>query len=117
MPRILLVPVLVAMLAVPAAAAERRCGWLQNPTPANLWLTDPDGTWIIAMQGGPPAPGADKLDQLPEAQFVKTNGPYGYRCACLSATYDKAAQRVTVISAVEPLALDSCRRDPRLPDP
>ena len=29
------------------AGAERRCGWLSNPTPANYWLSDRDGEWTI----------------------------------------------------------------------
>lgn len=31
---------------------ETRCGWLTNPTPANMWLQDRDAQWIIGMQGG-----------------------------------------------------------------
>ncbi len=45
----------LACLALPAHAAakvERRCGWFENPTPANATLTDRDGTWEIASQGG-----------------------------------------------------------------
>jgi hypothetical protein len=35
-----------------ASALERRCGWLDNPSPANWWLVDKDGTWILMEQGG-----------------------------------------------------------------
>jgi hypothetical protein len=41
-----------ASLAAVPALAERRCGWLENPTPANYCLTDRDGEWTIGVQGG-----------------------------------------------------------------
>jgi hypothetical protein len=52
--KLLIIPALISGLsifALPANAAETRCGWLQNPTPANWWLTDRDGTWTISAQG------------------------------------------------------------------
>jgi hypothetical protein len=42
----LLLPILTTCLVFAAAHpafAEKRCGWFQNPTPANAWLTDKDG--------------------------------------------------------------------------
>ena len=33
------------------AGAERRCGWISNPTPANYWLSDRDGEWTIMGRG------------------------------------------------------------------
>src|SRR6266536_2441789 len=30
---------------------ETRCGWFSNPTPANAWLWDREGEWIIGVQG------------------------------------------------------------------
>ena len=50
-------PVLSPAIAANARRAERRCGWYENPTPGNVTLTDRDGTWIIAMQGGHEAKG------------------------------------------------------------
>ena len=51
-----LICTLLTLLALPASAApakvERRCGWFENPTPANATLTDRDGVWEIASQGG-----------------------------------------------------------------
>ncbi|MGO4778074.1 DUF4087 domain-containing protein, partial [Lysobacter sp. 2RAB21] len=48
-------PVLEAMAkgksASAKAAVENRCGWFVNPSPANAWLIDRDGEWIIATQG------------------------------------------------------------------
>ncbi|CRY57953.1 Uncharacterised protein [Yersinia pseudotuberculosis] len=40
-----------------ANSAERRCGWFENPTPANATLTDRDGMWEIGTQGGYQAKG------------------------------------------------------------
>ena len=49
----LVVTVLSAGCAIASPeAAERRCGWLQNPTPSNWWLEDKDGVWVLATQGG-----------------------------------------------------------------
>lgn len=49
------------LLALPAIAAEQRCGWLDNPTPANLWLRDRDGQWTLSEQGLYEGPGIDNL--------------------------------------------------------
>lgn len=35
-----------------ADKTELRCGWFDNPSPANATLLDGDGEWIIGMQGG-----------------------------------------------------------------
>ena len=47
---------IAAMLALAApaqtpAGAERRCGWLANPTPGNFWLTDRQGEWTAGRAG------------------------------------------------------------------
>ena len=31
--------------------AVQRCGWWDNPSPGNVWLTDRQGQWTIAIQG------------------------------------------------------------------
>jgi hypothetical protein len=94
------------------AKAAKRCGYLDNPTPANWWLTDRDGEWLIGAQGGYQAEG---LEVLPESFFeqgwVRTNGWYGYRCACLTVTTDRAAKRVVRVISGEPLAIKRCTRD------
>lgn len=107
-----------ALLVNPLPAApksvktEKRCGYLANPTPANWWLTDRDGEWLIGAQGGYQA---DGLDVLPESFFeqgwVRTNGWYGYRCACLTATINRAEKRIVRILSGEPLAMKRCTRD------
>jgi len=81
--------IFLATMSVPSMA-EYRCGWLENPTPGNWWLTDRDRAWIISMQGMYSL--ADEYwDFLPtpkQSQFVSTNlnGNYGYSCACLHVT-------------------------------
>ncbi|CAK7256682.1 protein of unknown function [Shinella sp. WSC3-e] len=46
-----------------AEAAETRCGWLQNPTPANWWLDDSEGTWTLMTQGAGNEPAG--FDRIP----------------------------------------------------
>src|SRR5687768_1799225 len=74
---------------------ERRCGWLQNPTPANWWLVDRDGEWILGVQGGYQAPGMDGMPDMSARGWVETNGHYGYGCACMSVTTSRRTGRVT----------------------
>ncbi len=112
----------LAFLALTGSAAsqipatERRCGWLDNPTPANWWLTDRDGEWTIAVQGGRQAPGLDALPDMTTRGWVRTNaGSYGYGCACLDVVTDRRTMRITRIASGRPLPLAQCRRDRALP--
>jgi hypothetical protein len=34
------------------SAVQTRCGWFINPSPANAWFMDPEGDWLIGLQGG-----------------------------------------------------------------
>jgi hypothetical protein len=90
----------------------RRCGWIDNPTPANLSLVDRDGEWLIGVQGGYEAHG-----EMPDfrAAWVETNGHHGYGCACMLAIADEASRRILEYRDVEVLPLARCRTDPRLP--
>jgi hypothetical protein len=100
-----------------AADAEKRCGWLENPTPGNWWLKDGHGPWIIAEQGGPSADGAERLSTPPAERFVATNRSYGYFCACVTGTFDSNAGRVTRIDEALTLELSVCKADRALPAP
>lgn len=114
----LALPTLLACLALaaPAEAAERRCGWYHNPTPGNHWLTDRDGQWILGSQGGRETPGMDRVPDMSERQWVRTNGYYGYGCACL--TMDTGPRRqVLRIHSAEQLPLSRCQNDRALPRP
>ena len=92
--------------------AEMRCGWFSNPTPANASLFDRDGEWIIGVQGGHQAEG--DWPEFTAAQWVETNGHYGYGCACLKARVNSSTRRVIAIESAQARALSACRRDPAL---
>jgi hypothetical protein len=101
----------------PIAASARRCGWLHNPTPANWWLVDRDGEWILGAQGSEPVPGMDDMPDMSTAGWVETNGPHGYGCACMDMVVDPASGDVLRISAAKPKPLAQCRSDRKLPSP
>ncbi len=112
-----LVSVLMAMtalglIATAAGAAETRCGWIQNPTPRNWWLDDRDKTWTLMTQGsedeGPE--GMDLIPDLSEGEFVKTNGYYGYACACMKVETD-GGETITKILSFRQLKLSQCEND------
>jgi hypothetical protein len=103
-------------VATAAESAVRRCGWLSNPTPANWWLTDSQGEWILSTQGGDQAPGMDDLPDMSTAGWVETNGHYGYGCACMTITAD-ADGKVTRIADAKPKPLKQCQADRKLPKP
>ena len=112
----LLLPALLA-LPVAARAAERRCGWLENPTPANFSLRDRNGEWLLAKQGGYQAEGMDIMPDMTKAGWVETNVHYGYGCACLTVVTDRRRQQVTRILSAQPVPLARCRADQSLPRP
>ena len=105
-----------SLAAAPAARAARRCGWLVNPTPANWWLTDSEGQWILATQGADQAPGMDEMPDMSTAGWVETNGHYGYGCACMTIEAD-ADGTVTRVADAQPKPLRQCRSDRKLPRP
>lgn len=99
------------------AMAETRCGWLANPTPGNWWLTDAEGTWTLMVQGGRPAPGMDVMPDMTTRGWVKTNGNYGYGCACFEMSVDRASRRVIEVRSARALPLGRCEADRRLRSP
>jgi hypothetical protein len=116
--KLLIIPALISGLSIfdlPANATENRCGWLQNPTPANWWLTDRHGTWTISAQGGYQARGIDNMPPLSDREYVTTNGSYGYGCACLRVVTDRKQMRIISIQSGRQLPLKTCRQDPNLP--
>ena len=92
-----------------AAALETRCGWFENPTPANAWLVDRDGEWLIGAQGGYQAEG--DWPAFKNSQWVKTNINYGHGCACMKVTTDRAEKRILKIASATAKPLSACRRD------
>lgn len=102
--------------AEPAAvAAKLRCGWFENPTPANAWLTDRDGEWTIGVQGGHQAEGDWPV--FPRSRWVHTNGHYGYGCACMKVLADPETRLASRILSSSSRPLASCRKDRALTEP
>ncbi len=115
--KLLTIPALISCLpfVVAANATETRCGWLQNPSPANLWLTDRHGSWTITAQGGYQAAGIDNIPSMSDREYVTTNRSYGYACACLRVVADRNQMRIITIQSGRQLPLKTCRQDPNLP--
>lgn len=94
---------------------ELRCGWFSNPTPANAWLEDRDGEWIIGTQGGHQAEG--DYPEFKDEEWVKTNINYGYGCACIRAKVDFKTRYVLEIESSYSQPLSVCRKDRALKEP
>ncbi len=111
-------PARTPQIATGAGAApplENRCGWFHNPTPNNATLADRDGEWEVSSQGGHSAEGDWPV--FTDAQWKKTNGHYGYGCACMSMVVDRGDQRVLRIASATAKPLKACREDRALPKP
>lgn len=117
LPLLSLLLVLFSSLLIPTSswAIERRCGWLDNPTPANWFLQDAHASWTISAQGGFQAQGMDNIPDISEREYVKTNGNYGYACACMDVRTDRQRRRILSLKNFEQLPLQQCRRDAALP--
>lgn len=97
----------VAALCIVGAAAVKasdkaalRCGWLQNPSPQNASLSDRDGEWVISMRGRPVAQG--DWPEFGPSQWVRTNGHYGYGCACLRLVANAHTHELSQILSASP---------------
>ncbi len=88
---------------------EKRCGWFSNPTPANAWLIDPEDEWTISIQGGYQAEG--DWPAISGNQWVKTNGFYGYGCACMVVESDSETHNIIRIESANARPLSACRKD------
>lgn len=100
------------------AFAETRCGWLDNPTPANWWLVDADGEWTLSLQGrGDQDNGFYDApwDPAPKNSWIEINGSYGYGCACFEGSVDPKTGWALRVLSVTPLPLARCHADPALP--
>jgi len=105
------------LLLVPlmSFASEKRCGWLDNPSPAHLWLIDKDGSWSLSIQGGYSVDD-ESMDNIPwpsenEDEFVRTNNNYGFSCACLDVEVDRGKLVVLKVISGEHLLLKRCLED------
>jgi hypothetical protein len=127
MRRAIFLPALMLAAAFGATAAhaqrgvENRCGWYENPTPANHWLTDGTRQWIIGTQGGFQARGIERIPDLSSnsSRWIAThpNGSYGYGCVCMGVRTDRRNGRITQIHSARSVPLAQCRRDRRLREP
>jgi hypothetical protein len=94
---------------------ETRCGWLSNPTPANIWLNDRDGEWTIAVQGGYQLEKDWAWPKFKKGQWIVTNtGNHGYGCVCLQMRVNKETKHVLEIKSARPRPLAGCRKEPSL---
>lgn len=92
-----------------APAAALRCGWFVNPTPANAWLIDRDSEWTVGVQGEHQAEG--DWPQFADRDWVKTNGSYGYGCACMRVVTDASTRDVLKILSAQSKPLRACAKD------
>lgn len=100
--------------ALNSAVSETRCGWIENPTPANWWLTDNKGSWTMAVQGGYQAPGLDKLPDFGN-HWVRTNGYYGYGCGCMNVKTDSSSKKILNILSAKVQDIKVCEDDHNIP--
>ena len=108
---------LVGILAAGSAqAAENRCGWIENPTPGNWWLTDAEGQWTMMTQGSYEAAGMDTIGDISAGDYVATNGNYGYACGCMRVDTDGEGV-ITRIYSFRQIPLGKCESDGALPSP
>lgn len=115
---LLALPVLLLGAAPAAKKPEQICGWLANPTPGNWWITDREREWTLSTQGGPQAPGWEDVAYDPSAhEYVKTNGEYGYGCACARMTVNHRTGEIIRIYDVTARRLKQCRADRKLGRP
>ncbi len=122
MKKLIALSVLVLAPVFASATTDVRCGWYANPTPANHWITDGQGDWIIMSQGSHQAQGSETIAMNTEDKklWVKTSPTgYGYGCACATVTYDLVpGQKYQLVKSLRNLrqqALKICRTDKNLP--
>lgn len=113
MPRFLVVVLMLTGLPQ-AGLAETRCGWIDNPTPGNWWLTDADGPWTLATLGGDAIPGMEHVPDMTAGEWVSRNGNHGYGCACALLVTRSTDRKVLMIGWVKQLSLQTCNSDPKL---
>lgn len=118
--------IFLTMISLQANATEKRCGWLENPTPGNLWLTDSDGSWGILMQGRDTVLSDDEVDKVGAAmknkqEYVRTNRSYGFSCACMDVNTQAQSKMIIAVHHAEQLPLKTCLEDtaitPKIPLP
>jgi hypothetical protein len=104
-------------MSVAAQAAENRCGWVHNPSPANMYMEDRNKSWAISLQGIHLADGMENIPRFDKQSWKSYDGrrEYGYGCACMKVVTDRGQKRVTHIISGKSLPLRQCRADKALP--
>lgn len=107
---------LLLFMQFSAHGQEIRCGWLDNPTPGNLWLIDRDAEWNISQQGGRESEEIEKIidNSIDSSEIIHTNGNYGVRCACLSVEVDNKSKTIIKIYSFDLLKIKQCRDDKKI---
>jgi hypothetical protein len=105
----------VALGAQPEDKPALRCGWFENPTPGNAWLTDREAKWIVGIQGEHQAEG--DWPEFSSREWVAANRSHGYGCACLRVVVDQGTHEVRRILSATSRPLAVCRGDPALKEP
>ena len=110
MKSILLLTVFMATTSA-FAGAKTFCGWVDNPTPANVWMEDSLGSITISIQGGESADG--DLNVPTEYQY---NGWYGAGCGCMKAEVKVVnGERIaTKIISSKAKPLSACDKDKKI---
>ncbi len=96
-------------------SAQTLCGWLDNPTPANIRFINQDGSWSISTQGGENVD--DKsINQIfaamkNKSNFVRTNRNYGFTCVCLTVDINEKNHSIVKVHKAEQLLLKQCLED------
>lgn len=108
--------ILLLALPISAISAEKRCGWLENPSPANLWLIDSESEWTISIQGRGfiNEDSIEKMPSIEENEFVRTNGNYGFSCVCLNVKTDREKTEILDVYDGKQLPLKKCLEDPNI---
>lgn len=96
------------------AQFKLRCGWFENPTPANYSLYDREAEWLFGVQGGYQLEDFE-IPVFKKGQWVEgSNGSYGYGCACFEMRVDFETNHVLKIKKSYAKPLSACRKDKAL---
>ncbi len=116
MKKLLFISLIVSSLSVSAAqSAKTYCGWISNPTPANVWMEDAKGLLTISLQGGTQPEGVDLAPSAPGESLRYSGGPgsYGDSCGCIKAEVSVVDGERTVTKILKSKAkkLSACLTD------
>ncbi|ASP41794.1 hypothetical protein AMR47_08020 [Leptospira interrogans] len=111
---ILFISIFISPLFTKQDSLETRCGWLHNPSPANITLYDRDGEWILGVQGGYQLKDDWEWPKFKPSEWVSTNIHYGYGCICMDAVVNHKDHKVITIQTLRTKPLKSCKKDPAL---